>query len=107
MARIVGSSDAEDEEGSEVATAGGSVSGAGGQAVASAPGPLVYWERAMALKAEGSRADGSEEDVCFICYEASPPPIQSGCACRGEGPETTRITCTVSMGTRKYGTSFQ
>ena len=36
----------------------------------------------MALKAEGSRADGSEEDVCFICYEASPPPIQSGCACR-------------------------
>ena len=37
----------------------------------------------MALKAEGSRADGSEEDVCFICYEASPPPIQSGCTCRG------------------------
>ena len=33
----------------------------------------------MALKAEG----GSDEDVCFICYEASPPPIQSGCACRG------------------------
>jgi len=24
-----------------------------------------------------------------------------------EGPETTRITCTVSMGTQKYGTSFQ
>ena len=24
-----------------------------------------------------------------------------------EGPETTRITCTLSMGTRKYGTSFQ
>ena len=31
----------------------------------------------MALKAEGS-----DEDVCLICFEASPPPIQSGCACR-------------------------
>ena len=37
----------------------------------------------MALKAEGSREDGSDEDVCLICYEANPPPIQSGCACRG------------------------
>ena len=37
----------------------------------------------MALKAEGSREGGSDEDVCLICYEASPPPIQSGCACRG------------------------
>ena len=24
-----------------------------------------------------------------------------------EGPEATTITCTLSMGTRKYGTSFQ
>ena len=24
-----------------------------------------------------------------------------------QGPETTRIKCTVSMGTQKYGTSFQ
>ena len=39
--------------------------------------------RAMALKAEGSRQGGSDEDVCLICLEASPPPIQSGCACRG------------------------
>ena len=37
----------------------------------------------MARKAEGSREGGSDEDVCFICLEASPPPIQSGCACRG------------------------
>ena len=37
----------------------------------------------MALKAEGSREGGSDEDVCLICYEASPRPIQSGCACRG------------------------
>ena len=37
----------------------------------------------MALKAEGSREGGSDEDVCLICFEASPPPIQSGCACRG------------------------
>ena len=37
----------------------------------------------MALKAEGSREGGSDEDVCLICLEASPPPIQSGCACRG------------------------
>ena len=37
----------------------------------------------MALKAEGSREGGSDEDVCLICHEASPPPIQSGCACRG------------------------
>ena len=37
----------------------------------------------MALKAEGSRQGGSDEDVCVICLEASPPPIQSGCACRG------------------------
>ena len=36
----------------------------------------------MALKAEGSRQGGSDEDVCLICFEASPPPIQSGCACR-------------------------
>ena len=33
--------------------------------------------------AEGSREGGSVVDVCLICYEASPPPIQSGCACRG------------------------
>ena len=37
----------------------------------------------MALKARGSREGGSDEDVCLICLEASPPPIQSGCACRG------------------------
>ena len=36
----------------------------------------------MALKAEGSREGGRDEDVCLICFEASPPPIQSGCACR-------------------------
>jgi hypothetical protein len=22
--------------------------------------------------------------ACYICYESAPPPIQSGCACRGE-----------------------
>ena len=39
----------------------------------------------MALKAEGSREGGSlsDEDVCLICFEPNPPPIQSGCACRG------------------------
>ena len=37
----------------------------------------------MALKAEGSRQGSSDEDVCLICLEASPPAIQSGCACRG------------------------
>ena len=26
---------------------------------------------------------GGDKDVCIICYEASPPPIPSGCACRG------------------------
>ena len=26
---------------------------------------------------------GGDMDVCIICYEASPPPIPSGCACRG------------------------
>ena len=24
-----------------------------------------------------------DEDACFICFETSPSPIQSGCACRG------------------------
>ena len=37
----------------------------------------------MALKAEGSREGRSDGDVCLICLAASPPPIQSGCACRG------------------------
>ena len=26
---------------------------------------------------------GGEGDVCHICLESSPPPMQSGCACRG------------------------
>ena len=26
---------------------------------------------------------GGDGDVCHICLEASPPPMQSGCACRG------------------------
>ena len=48
---------------------------------------------AMALKAEGSREGGSDEDVCLICLEASPPPIQSGCACRGPAGLTHPACC--------------
>ena len=31
----------------------------------------------------GHAPPGGEGDVCHICLESSPPPMQSGCACRG------------------------
>jgi len=46
--------------------------------------------RAMALTAEGSREGGSDEEVCLICFEASPPPIQSGCASKMEAFKETK-----------------
>ncbi len=27
----------------------------------------------------------AEAAACFICLDTSPPPIQSDCACRGDG----------------------
>jgi hypothetical protein len=38
-----------------------------------------------AKRAGAGAADGSEDKTCIICLSAEPPPIQSGCACRGAG----------------------
>jgi hypothetical protein len=34
------------------------------------------------------------EGACVVCYESQPPPIQSGCACRGDGG-LAHINCMV------------
>ncbi len=36
------------------------------------------------------------ERACIICLDTSPPPIQSGCACRGDGG-LTHIDCLVQL----------
>ena len=33
---------------------------------------------------------GGDWDACHICLEASPPPMQSGCACRGAAGRSGR-----------------
>ena len=38
------------------------------------------------------------ERACIICLDASPPPIQSGCACRGDGG-LAHIDCLVQLAT--------
>jgi len=63
-------------------------------------------------KIRGCRGSLSVQSTCpygktslkNLSFYPSPqaPPTEPG-----EGPEATTITCTVSMGTRKYGTSFQ
>ncbi len=35
------------------------------------------------------------ESVCIICFDSDPPPIQSGCACRGDGG-LAHIACMVA-----------
>ena len=37
------------------------------------------------VAAHGQRPAAGAEGVCVICFDAHPPPIQSGCACRADG----------------------
>jgi hypothetical protein len=45
-----------------------------------------------AVAVAGSR-DGSEAGTCIICLESDPPPIQSGCACRGDAAGLAHVEC--------------
>jgi hypothetical protein len=38
--------------------------------------------------------DGNDGGACIICLDTSPPPIQSGCACRGDSG-LAHIACLV------------
>ena len=38
----------------------------------------------------------TDERACIICLDARPPPIQSGCACRGDGG-LAHIDCLVQL----------
>ena len=38
----------------------------------------------------------TDERACIICLDTSPPPIQSGCACRGDGG-LAHIDCLVQL----------
>ena len=38
----------------------------------------------------------TDERACIICLDASPPPIQSGCACRGDGG-LAHVDCLVQL----------
>jgi hypothetical protein len=40
----------------------------------------------------------NDTGACIICLDASPPPIQSGCACRGDGG-LAHIDCLVQLAT--------
>ena len=40
----------------------------------------------------------TDAGACIICLDASPPPIQSGCACRGDGG-LAHIECLVQLAT--------
>ena len=41
-------------------------------------------EERLAKRARADAAAGDEDACCVICLDSSPPPIQSGCACRGD-----------------------
>ena len=48
----------------------------------------LFWAKILNLNKHNSNwgrhtMSGGDEDVCFICFESSHPPIQSCCACRG------------------------
>ena len=38
----------------------------------------------------------TDAGACIICLDASPPPIQSGCACRGDGG-LAHVDCLVQL----------
>jgi hypothetical protein len=40
--------------------------------------------------------------TCYVCYESQPPPIQSGCACRGEAG-FVHIECMVQVAVSQVG----
>ena len=40
----------------------------------------------------------SDAGACIICLDTSPPPIQSGCACRGDGG-LAHVDCLVQLAT--------
>ncbi len=39
----------------------------------------------MAVRPSGNGRHPTPTATCFICYESDPSPMQSGCACRGDG----------------------
>jgi hypothetical protein len=38
----------------------------------------------------------TDAGACIICLDTSPPPIQSGCACRGDGG-LAHVDCLVEL----------
>jgi tetratricopeptide (TPR) repeat protein len=45
---------------------------------------LATSKPSKAAVAGAGTVHGSEAEVCIICLQSDPPPIQSGCACRGD-----------------------
>ena len=43
-------------------------------------------------------------EACIICLESDPPPIQSGCACRGDAG-MVHVDCRLTAGAHKMGTT--
>ena len=41
-------------------------------------------------------AMATDAGACIICLDTSPPPIQSGCACRGDGG-LAHVDCLVEL----------
>ena len=44
----------------------------------------------------GERDEGKLTRGCIICFDTSPPPVQSGCACRGDAG-LAHVSCRVRM----------
>jgi hypothetical protein len=49
-------------------------------------------------------AGGSDAGACVICLDLNPPPIQSGCACRGDAG-LAHVECRISAATHKHKSS--
>jgi hypothetical protein len=49
-------------------------------------------------------AGGSDAGACVICLDPNPPPIQSGCACRGDAG-LAHVECRISAATHKHKSS--
>jgi hypothetical protein len=63
--------------------------------LASAAGQLSSLNQGVLANHRKMAADGG---ACIICLETSPPPIQSGCACRGDSG-LAHIACIVRAAT--------
>jgi hypothetical protein len=83
---------------SKVVAPRGAAGATGFSSPALASGGATTAKKPSSSTTSASQSDGG---VCTICLESDPPPIQSGCACRGDAG-LAHIECRISAAAAKH-----